>query len=82
MVGGSDLVKQKEQLGKDVLDLFDYVFPENGLQAFKLGQQIGSTVRPCGRRRRTGRRAHIRRPHAATLASCSQHLSTSVLPPF
>lgn len=44
MVGGSDLVKQKEQLGNDVLGLFDYVFPENGLQAFKLGEQIGSTV--------------------------------------
>lgn len=43
MVGGSDLVKQREQLGDDVLDLFDYTFPENGLQAFKDGQPIGST---------------------------------------
>ena len=45
MVGGSDLVKQEEQLGKDVLTLFDYVFPENGLQAFKDGKKIGATVR-------------------------------------
>lgn len=43
MVGGSDLVKQKEQLGDDVLDLFDYTFPENGLMAFKDGKQIAST---------------------------------------
>jgi hypothetical protein len=28
-----------------VLDLFDYVFPENGLLAFKGGKPIGSTVR-------------------------------------
>lgn len=26
-----------------MLDLFDYTFPENGLQAFKDGQPIGST---------------------------------------
>lgn len=43
MVGGSDLVKQEEQLGRDVLQLFDYVFPENGLQAFKDGAKIGAT---------------------------------------
>ena len=29
-VGGSDLPKQKEQIGDDVLDLFDYGFSENG----------------------------------------------------
>lgn len=45
MVGGSDLVKQKEQLGEDVLDMFDYVFPENGLIAFKDGAKIAETVR-------------------------------------
>lgn len=43
MVGGSDLVKQKEQLGEDVLDMFDYLFPENGLMAFREAKQIGST---------------------------------------
>lgn len=43
MVGGSDLVKQKEQLGDDVLDMFDFVFPENGLIAYKDGKQIAST---------------------------------------
>ena len=43
MVGGSDLVKQKEQLGEEVLDLFDFVFPENGLMAFKDGALIGQT---------------------------------------
>lgn len=40
VVGGSDLIKQEEQLGKDVLDLFDYSFPENGLVAYKNGIQI------------------------------------------
>lgn len=35
MVGGSDLKKQKEQLGSGVLDMFDYTFSENGLVAYK-----------------------------------------------
>jgi phosphomannomutase len=43
MVGGSDLSKQKEQLGEDVLHLFDYVFPENGLLAFRDGALVGQT---------------------------------------
>ena len=43
MVGGSDLVKQREQLGEGVLGLFDYVFPENGLMAYKAGALIGQT---------------------------------------
>jgi len=42
VVGGSDLVKQKEQLG-DSPALFDYAFAENGLMAFKDGQKIGET---------------------------------------
>jgi hypothetical protein len=45
MVGGSDLIKQKEQLGEDVLDMFDYVFPENGLMAYKDGKLISQMVR-------------------------------------
>jgi phosphomannomutase len=39
-VGGSNLVKQQEQLGSDKIDvktLFDYCFPENGLSAYRLG---------------------------------------------
>jgi phosphomannomutase len=43
MVGGSDLAKQREQLGEGVLHLFDYVFPENGLAAYRGGEAIGST---------------------------------------
>lgn len=39
MVGGSDLAKQREQLGPDVLSLFDYTFSENGLVAYK-GQKL------------------------------------------
>ncbi|NXC14076.1 PMM2 Phosphomannomutase, partial [Corythaeola cristata] len=31
VVGGSDFEKIKEQLGDDVVEKFDYVFPENGL---------------------------------------------------
>lgn len=40
IVGGSDLPKQKEQLGDDVLDLFDYVFSENGLLGFHDKKEI------------------------------------------
>jgi len=39
-VGGSDLVKQKEQLGENVLTEFDYNFSENGLVAYKNGTLI------------------------------------------
>jgi len=38
IVGGSDLVKQKEQLGPNVLTDFDYSFAENGLVAHKDGK--------------------------------------------
>jgi phosphomannomutase len=41
-VGGSDLVKQKEQLGEDILDsgLYEWVFTENGLLAHQNGTEI------------------------------------------
>jgi len=42
VVGGSDFIKQQEQLGKDVLDLVDYSFPENGLMAYHNKQLIHS----------------------------------------
>jgi len=42
VVGGSDLVKQKEQLG-DSPNMFDYCFSENGLLAYKDGEKIGET---------------------------------------
>ncbi|KAM8934187.1 phosphomannomutase 2 [Pelodytes ibericus] len=38
VVGGSDIVKIKEQLGDDVVLKFDYVFAENGLVAYKDGK--------------------------------------------
>lgn len=38
VVGGSDLVKQREQLGDAVTSEFDYSFSENGLVAFKNGE--------------------------------------------
>ncbi|KAG0041499.1 Phosphomannomutase, partial [Linnemannia elongata] len=41
-VGGSDLTKQVEQLGPNVLKNFDYCFSENGLTAYKLGEQLAS----------------------------------------
>ncbi|CAG8573183.1 12546_t:CDS:2, partial [Ambispora leptoticha] len=41
-VGGSDLKKQKEQLGDYVIENFDFAFSENGLTAFRLGQQLES----------------------------------------
>ncbi|RNF08868.1 putative phosphomannomutase [Trypanosoma conorhini] len=40
IVGGSDFAKQREQLGDDVLQQFDYVFAENGLLAYKNGKEI------------------------------------------
>ncbi|KAG2810079.1 hypothetical protein PC112_g16217 [Phytophthora cactorum] len=43
VVGGSDLVKQKEQLGEDVINNFDYSFSENGLVAFHAGKLVGET---------------------------------------
>lgn len=45
-VGGSDLVKQQEQLGTPsipVTGLFDFCFAENGLTAYRLGKQLAST---------------------------------------
>lgn len=41
-VGGSDLSKQKEQLGENVIADFDYCFSENGLTAYKNGVQLAS----------------------------------------
>lgn len=42
-VGGSDLSKQIEQFGPDVLEQFDYSFSENGLVAYKGTTEIGRT---------------------------------------
>ena len=41
IVGGSDLLKQKEQLGEDVLELYTWNFSQNGLVAYKDGELIG-----------------------------------------
>lgn len=44
-VGGSDLVKQQEQLavgGTNVIDLFDFCFAENGLTAYRQGVELPS----------------------------------------
>ncbi len=35
VVGGSDVAKGKNQLGDHIFDLFDYYFPQNGLQAYE-----------------------------------------------
>ncbi|KAL5215328.1 hypothetical protein ABZP36_004480 [Zizania latifolia] len=42
VVGGSDLVKISEQLGKSVITDYDYCFSENGLVAHKNGELIGT----------------------------------------
>jgi len=45
-VGGSNLVKQQEQLGTPsipVTTLFDFCFAENGLTAYRLGKELAST---------------------------------------
>ncbi|KAJ3183223.1 Phosphomannomutase [Gaertneriomyces sp. JEL0708] len=41
-VGGSDLSKQKEQLGDDCLLDFDFCFSENGLTAYRSGKVLAS----------------------------------------
>lgn len=41
-VGGSDLSKQVEQLGDNLLEEYDYCFSENGLTAYKLGKELAS----------------------------------------
>ncbi|KAF2242545.1 phosphomannomutase-like protein [Trematosphaeria pertusa] len=44
-VGGSNLVKQQEQLGingVDVTTFFDFAFAENGLTAYRMGEQLAS----------------------------------------
>ena len=43
IVGGSDLVKQKEQMGENIINEVDYNFSENGLIAYKDGELIGTT---------------------------------------
>lgn len=45
-VGGSNLIKQQEQLGTPsilVTTLFDFSFAENGLTAYRLGEELAST---------------------------------------
>lgn len=44
IVGGSDLVKQQEQMGANVVNEVDYSFSENGLVAYKSGSLIGKEV--------------------------------------
>lgn len=42
LVGGSNLEKMLEQLGgSEILDKFDYVFPENGLIQIEKGKEVG-----------------------------------------
>lgn len=42
LVGGSDLIKICEQMnGNEVINKFDFVFPENGLVQYKIGIEIG-----------------------------------------
>lgn len=44
-VGGSNLAKQQEQLATadvDVTSLFDFCFAENGLTAYRMGEQQAS----------------------------------------
>ena len=43
VVGGSDLEKIQEQMAGDVLGLYDYVFSENGLVAYKDGKHLATT---------------------------------------
>ena len=44
VVGGSDFEKVQEQLGDDVIKKYDYVFPENGLVAYRDGKLLCKQV--------------------------------------
>ncbi len=44
IVGGSDLIKQEEQMGKNITKEVNYSFSENGLVAYKDGNLIGKAV--------------------------------------
>ena len=44
VVGGSNLEKQKEQLGQHVIHHYKYSFSENGLIAYENGKLIGTTM--------------------------------------
>lgn len=44
IVGGSDLVKQQEQMGANIVKQVDYSFSENGLVAFKDGELLAKQV--------------------------------------
>lgn len=41
IIGGSDLVKQQEQMGANIVNEVNYSFSENGLVAYKEGKLIG-----------------------------------------
>lgn len=41
IIGGSDLIKQQEQMGANIVQEVNYSFSENGLVAYKDGQLIG-----------------------------------------
>lgn len=40
IVGGSDFIKAHEQIGKNIFNIFKYVFSENGLVFYKNGELI------------------------------------------
>ncbi|KAK8819577.1 hypothetical protein WA556_002565, partial [Blastocystis sp. ATCC 50177/Nand II] len=44
IVGGSDLVKQEEQLGKNITKEVKYVFSQNGLVAYRDGEKFSQTL--------------------------------------
>jgi hypothetical protein len=44
IVGGSDLAKQQEQMGANIVNEVNYSFSENGLVAYKNGLLIGKEV--------------------------------------
>ena len=44
IVGGSDLIKQQEQMGRNIVNEVTYSFSENGLVAYKDGELIGKQV--------------------------------------
>ena len=70
IVGGSDLEKIKEQLGSDCITEYDYVFAQNGLQAFKAGEKMAETVR-----RNTHAEGATVTPAVCTLRSLSRATS-------
>ena len=75
-VGGSDLAKQREQLGEDCTDRFDYCFSQNGLVAYRDGELFHTKcASPAHQLARPPERRWPLLPCAVPRFACRMHLT-------